>query len=303
MFGRDPSGTIEPVSDSRNGRFEAASPARVIELWRFPVKSMGGERVQSLEIDRDGVVGDRRFAVRDLETGLIASAKRPGRWGSLLACRATTSTAGSVRVTLPDGSSHDAEDATVNDALSRLTGRQVALEHVEAPNPAASRDYEAEFPELDHVELRGRRSFPTTMMTDARSFVDLAALHLITTSTIAAISAASGSDQVTSLRFRPNLVVDSGPHTGFVEDDWAGSALRVGPELALDRVIRAARCVMTSVEQPDLPADKRILQSIARENRVETAEVGPMPCAGLFAEVHTSGTVSEGDPLVCVDPR
>ena len=59
-------------------------PCKVEELWRFPVKSMGGERLEHLEFDVDGVVGDRRFAVRDSETGLIASAKRPGRWGVLL---------------------------------------------------------------------------------------------------------------------------------------------------------------------------------------------------------------------------
>ena len=54
---------------------------------------------------------------------------------------------------------------------------------------------------------------------------------------------------------------------------------------------------MTSVEQPGLTRDHRILQAIARENRVDSEWLGPLPCAGLFAEVQAAGTVSAGDAL------
>lgn len=270
---------------------------RVTELWRFPVKSMAGERVDRLELDGDGVVGDRRFAVRDDESGLIASAKRPGRWGVLLACRAATAADGSVLVTMPDGPTFPAGDPSLDTALSELTGRRVTFEHIDGRSADASGDYEAEYPELDHVRLRGRMAFPTAMMTEARSYVDLSAVHLMTTSTIAAVAAASEADDVSSSRFRPNIVVDSGPAVEFLEDDWAGSTLYVGPSATLQRVISAARCIMTSVEQPGLTRDHRILQAIARENRVDSEWLGPLPCAGLFAEVQAPGTVSAGDAL------
>ncbi|MCY4435649.1 MAG: MOSC N-terminal beta barrel domain-containing protein, partial [bacterium] len=55
----------------------------IAELWRYPVKSMGGERVESLELRTSAVVGDRRWAVRSAETGKIASAKRPRPYGQL----------------------------------------------------------------------------------------------------------------------------------------------------------------------------------------------------------------------------
>jgi uncharacterized protein len=273
------------------------APCKVEELWRFPVKSMGGERLDHLEFGVDGVVGDRRFAVRDLETGLIASAKRPGRWGVLLSCRATTDADGDVSVTLPDGSAFRAGDAALGDALSVLTGRRVTLEHVASLGTDASVDYEAEYPELEHIRLRGRMAFPAAWFTDARSYVDLAAVHLMTTSTMAAIAEASGAVDVTPVRFRPNLVVDAGSSAGYLEDDWAGSTVQLGSEVALFRVMRAARCIMTSVEQPGVPRDNRILQTIARENRMPTEFLGQLPCAGIFAEVEHPGVVAEGDVL------
>lgn len=271
--------------------------AVVSELWRFPVKSMGGERVDRLLLDRDGVVGDRRFAVRDRETGLIASAKRPGRWGVLLTCRATTSPIGETRVTLPDGTAHPAGDPGLDAALSELTGREVVLEHVDELANDASVDYEAEYPELEHVRLRGRMAFPAAMITDARSYVDLSAVHLMTTSSIAKVAEISTSATVDSRRFRPNIVVDTGPRPAFTEDAWEGSPIGIGPDVVLGGVLRAPRCVMTSVEQPELPRDNRILQSIARENRIETPGHGPLPCTGIFAEVARAGTVSIGDAL------
>jgi uncharacterized protein len=52
---------------------------------------MAGERLEVATIDADGIDGDRRSAVRDIETGKIASAKRPTRWGRLPRCHAGAS--------------------------------------------------------------------------------------------------------------------------------------------------------------------------------------------------------------------
>jgi len=273
---------------------------KIKELWRFPVKSMGGEQLDHLELDADGVAGDRRFALRAHETGLIASAKRPGRWGILLACRATTDGDGDVTVALPDGSTFQAGDEALDDALSELTRRRVTLEHVDTVGDDTSLDFEVAYPELDHVQLRGRFPFPAAAFTDAGSYVDGAAVHLITTSTMAAIAAASGAADVTAVRMRPNVVIDSGQAVGYVEDDWAGSTVRLGSDVALFRVTRTARCIMTSVEQPGIPRDNRILQAIARENRMSIETMGQLPCAGLFGEVDSPGIVAQGD-LLAID--
>ena len=57
-------------------------------LWRYPVKSMLGEELDAVDLSEGGVVGDRAYAIRDRETGKVASAKHPKLWPNLLACRA-----------------------------------------------------------------------------------------------------------------------------------------------------------------------------------------------------------------------
>ena len=55
----------------------------VTGLWRYPVKSMAGEAVEAVELDADGVAGDRRWGVRALDTDRVASAKKPRPCGGL----------------------------------------------------------------------------------------------------------------------------------------------------------------------------------------------------------------------------
>ncbi len=60
----------------------------IATLWRYPVKSMRGEELNSAEITTRGLRGDRAYAVIDAETGKVASAKHPKKWGRLFDCRA-----------------------------------------------------------------------------------------------------------------------------------------------------------------------------------------------------------------------
>jgi hypothetical protein len=82
----------------------------VAELWRYPVKSMLGSMASELFMTRNGAVGDRGWALRDLKSGRIASAKRFPR---LLDFRAsyeiepTPETTGRIRIETPDGNSVD----------------------------------------------------------------------------------------------------------------------------------------------------------------------------------------------------
>ncbi|MFM7264764.1 MAG: MOSC N-terminal beta barrel domain-containing protein, partial [Cyanobium sp.] len=60
----------------------------VAALWRYPLKSMLGERLERLDVEARGVVGDRGYALWDAELQRVASAKNPRLWGDLLAYRA-----------------------------------------------------------------------------------------------------------------------------------------------------------------------------------------------------------------------
>ena len=61
---------------------------RIVGLWRYPVKSMLGEELNFAELTERGLVGDRQFAVVDAETGKVAGAKTPRKWGNFFDFRA-----------------------------------------------------------------------------------------------------------------------------------------------------------------------------------------------------------------------
>src|SRR5687767_13796754 len=72
---------------------------RVVELWRYPVKSMQGERLKRAKIHPLGIRGDRRFSVLDLEANKILSGRREPR---LLEANASTTDEG-VYIETPNG--------------------------------------------------------------------------------------------------------------------------------------------------------------------------------------------------------
>jgi uncharacterized protein YcbX len=67
---------------------------RVQELWRYPVKSMAGERLERAVLGPDGVAGDRILQVRDRQDRIVTSRSRP----ALLAHRGTIGPDGEPRV-------------------------------------------------------------------------------------------------------------------------------------------------------------------------------------------------------------
>src|SRR3954471_4748314 len=110
------------------------SVGTVRALWRFPVKSMLGEEIADAELAADGVLGDRVYAVRDKESGKVASAKHPKVCPNMLSCRAffsepprTGQELPPVRIELADGSSVMSDARDVDAVLSRFFGRDVEL--------------------------------------------------------------------------------------------------------------------------------------------------------------------------------
>src|SRR6201986_166720 len=103
-------------------------------LYRYPVKSMLGESLRHAVLDERGVVGDRAYAVLDVETGIVASAKVPKRWAALLEFSATFTAepvrgeaAPPVSITFPDGTARRSDDPDIDEALTQVLGRDVRL--------------------------------------------------------------------------------------------------------------------------------------------------------------------------------
>jgi uncharacterized protein YcbX len=287
----------------------------IAAIYRYPVKSMQGETLTRTVLDERGVVGDRAYALLDVETGIVASAKVPKRWPSLLQFAAAFTAepvrgepAPPVTVTFPDGSTRRSDDPDIDQALSAVLGREVKLITV----PPEGVGFEEIWPEIDdlapqHVidATTARREdtgeaisrFDVAAFAPPGRFYDLAALHVITESTLARLRELAPESRFEALRYRPNVVLaDAGD--GFVENDWPGREMTLGDGVRVSYTFQTMRCIMTTLAQQDLPEDRDVLRTVARHNRVdiEKPEVaGRWACAGVYADVTAGGELSVGD--------
>jgi uncharacterized protein YcbX len=280
---------------------------RVAELWRYPVKSMLGERLGHADVTAAGVAGDRSFALIDDETGLIASAKRPARWGRLLELGAGLDPSGVLTVTFPDGEACSTTDGDgdLDTKLSDFLGRKVrvattaakgaSFEEVWDPGKADSPLYGTRVASEDGNAVV---SLPPSPAAPPGTFFDFSSIHLVTTSTLAALRAAYPEGDVDVRRFRPNLVLEVADDLGFVENDWASASFEVGAGgLALAGIMPTMRCVMTTLAQPGLSRDPGILVATNRANRISVRGMGAYACVGVFCRVATNGPVRVGDDV------
>jgi uncharacterized protein len=281
----------------------------VCTLWRFPVKSMLGEQVDVVEVGEGGIVGDRAYAVRDRQTGKVASAKNPKAWPGLFACRAAFiepprpgDELPPVRIDLADGDSVLSDAPDVGAVLSRFFGRDVELAR------AARHGYTIDqyHPDEENYDPDGHRDEVVESRLGAAffierglpsavpegSFFDLFPLSVLTTSSLEQLGEFEPQSRFDACRFRMNVIVDT-TEPGFVENEWVGRTLAIGDEVRIGVAMPDPRCVMPSLAQGDLPRDTGILKALGH-NRIDVA--GSLyPCAGIYTVVEATGTIRGND--------
>jgi uncharacterized protein len=283
---------------------------RIRALWRFPVKSMLGEELDAVDLSGDGVVGDRAYALRDRETGKVASAKHPKVWPNLFACRAAFvepprpgEDLPPARIDLADGNSVLSDAADVDDVLSRFFGRNVELARA-AQNGYTIDQYHPDEQDFDPEGHRdevtetqlgaaffNQRGLPSAVPEG--SFFDLFPLSVLTTSTMDRLGELEPQSRFDERRFRMNVIVDTAA-PGFVENQWVGRTLAMGDQVQVGVALPDPRCVMPSLPQEDLPRDPQVLKALVRHNRMEVA--GTLyPCAGVYAVTQATGTIRKDD--------
>jgi len=268
----------------------------VAGLWRYPVKSMMGEELNATEVTKYGLMGDRKFAVVDAVTGKVAGAKNPSKWGNFFEFRAAyvePPHAGAkvsvVRLTLPDGTTVTSDQPDLAQILSKALGREVALAEAPGERAAPAATAEEYWPDMEGLDYRDT---VTDWELPPGTFFDLAIVHLLTTATIDRLRTLDPPGRFEARRFRPNIVVDTGPdQQDFVENDWIGHAVAIGDEVRLQVTGPCPRCVMTTLPQGDLPKDSGILRTAAQHNDVNV---------GVYADVIAGGTIRRGDPVTLV---
>ena len=204
--------------------------ATVVELWRYPVKSLLGEMLADVELEERGVIGDRLYALRD-GMGKLGSGKTSRRFRRL-------------------------------DGLFEL-GARIAGEQTLVTLPDG-RELAAGDPELDAFLSDRHRDELHVARETVVSHHDAAALHLLTTSSVEWLARQLPPSQIDRRRFRPNMLLD-GVGEGLIEDAWVGRRFTLG-----DAVIRVTdrtdRCVMTTNPQSELPKDPAVLRVVTEEN-------------------------------------
>src|SRR5664279_5977098 len=95
----------------------------LIGLWRYPVKSLQGERLKSASFEDGGMVGDREWGLRDQRTGRILTARRRPE---LLAASAFYDASAPV-MTLPTGETLVGPGPESDCALSEWLASPVSL--------------------------------------------------------------------------------------------------------------------------------------------------------------------------------
>ena len=240
----------------------------VRELWRYPVKSLQGERLDVADVAADGVRGDRQWALFDVGTGFGLTARRVPE---LLFGAARIQPDGGVEVVLPDGSV-TTDDAALSDWLRRPVTLRSAAETDGRPR------YEG--PEDDLAEAAGPTPGWYPWRGADAAFHDDPGIRvsLVSTGTLGGWPAR---------RFRANVLLD-----GEGEDALAGHRVRLGgTELAVGGGV--SRCVMVTRPQTGgIERDTDVLRRIHRERNGELA---------VGAVVGQPGTVRAGDVLAVLD--
>jgi len=281
----------------------------VTEIWRYPVKSMAGEQLETTSLGEWGLPGDRGWAVRDEERGGIRGAKKIPE---LMRCAARyvdeprESHIPPAEMCLPDGSLLRTDAAHANERLSSALGRSVTLWPLQ---PAEQLDhYRRGAPTYDDLEQELRATFalePGEPLPDFTglppevfefesppgTYFDAFPLLLVTDRSLAHLQSLAPDSRIDVRRFRPNFLLSvPDARDGFPEAAWPGKRLRIG-SATVEVTIGCMRCVMTTLPVGDLPKDPRIMRVLVREAR---------HCLGAYARVVEPGTARLGDAVELV---
>lgn len=242
-------------------------------LWRYPVKSMLGERVDALDVRDNDITGDRAWALVD-EQGRALSAKTVPE---LLFAQASLRD-DAVSITLPEGGEVVAGEPGADATLSDWLGRPVRLVRAE---PDVQCRYEAHIDPTDNDSPVVVADGPQGTFRDSRHPV-----HILTTASLRAAAEHHPEGEWDARRFRPNLLIDTDGE-GFVEDDWVGAQVAVG-DVVFEIRKRCMRCTIPNRPQPGLGADVGIARSLARHHGLDL---------GVYAGITKPGVVKVGDEV------
>lgn len=254
---------------------------KVSSLLRYPVKSMQGENLKQTIITEKGLLGDRSYALIDIKSKKIISAKNPRKWPNIFKYSSsfleepTLNKIPNIEIKLPDKSVLSSSQNDINEILSKNFNSDIRLSS-NVPNDAK---LEGLFDDsiLDVIMPKG-------------TFFDIGMIHLLTTSTISKLEELYKEGNFNINRFRPNIIIQlDSKEKGFIENNWVGKKVYIGEEVILKIKQSTSRCVMTTLEQENLPKDINILKTIKKSNDGKV---------GIYADVINTGIIKIDDSIL-----
>lgn len=253
---------------SRSHRPEVAM--EVVGLWRYPVKSLRGEPIDTARVEADGVAGDRRWGIRDQRTRRILTARRRPE---LLGASATYRGDEPV-ITLPDGRTVTGPGGHTDRQLSAWLASPVSLV------PSSGEAGRAEF----FADATDDTSEAVEFTMPVGRYVDAAPLLILTTASLRTAAGHHPNGTWDVRRFRPNVVIEV-EGDGWVEDSWVGRQIQIGA-VTLVPTQPCVRCTMVTRSQPGLATDVDVFRTLARHHR---------GLFGVWSDVVVPGSLSVGD--------
>jgi uncharacterized protein YcbX len=227
---------------------------QVEAIFRYPVKSMRGERLESANLGWHGIDGDRRLALRRVEDRSnfpwLSASKLPD---------------------LLRFAPHRREDGAEGDLPT----------HVRTPDgeelPIFGDDLAAEI---------GRRlGSPVQMMQLKHGIFDDASISVIASDTVREIGRLTAMPADVR-RFRPNVVVRLLRSVPFQEDEWVGGVLAFGEGDGAPTVtvtMRDLRCSMVNFDPDSASSSPEVMKAVVRVNQNNAGVYGTVTRIGRLA--------------------
>ena len=252
----------------------------VQQIWRYPVKSLQGESLDSTEVT-DVIPGDRGWGIIDNQTGHLLSAKRVPK---LLEGQARI-----IRdhcVLTIDRNEFSSEEDKINEKLSDWLERPVTLSK---PNTGETRNIEIEWDDGTEEILQDPDVFEFST-APGWFFDSSSSLNLMGSATLDFLEKRVGPGSGDVRRFRPNLLVET--EKPFEENDWAGKSLRIGTAEAFVKK-RTDRCIVITRGIGEYSASRSTLRFLSEHHDRE---------AGISMNPTQHGIIHTGDVVEVIEP-
>ncbi len=254
-------------------------------LWRYPVKSMGGETVEESFLGFSGVYGDRCYAFR-------SSAARRG-FPYLNANAQQRMLLYRPKFRYPERAAKPPNLAEASGIAPGVTPANadpadLMLDVVTPSGAVVAIDDPALIGMLGEG-LRGEHHL--TLVRSDRALTDCRPVSLISLQTVVRIGEELGGP-VDKRRFRSNVYIDLTSGDGFAEDELVGRRLRLGPKALVWVLERDPRCKMISLDPDTGEHDPEVLRKVVQAHGA---------FAGVYCAVLVEGVLSAGDAVEVID--